>query len=340
MKKIFPLLFLSGLGAFFFASCSRDGDDTFRCREVPEVEQHIDIELIRLDSIMAGLSSREEVKTFMNEYPDFHRYHLDSKRFPEAFVADNIFKLVSDPRFDSLNQVVGEYFEPRLPLLEKQLEKAFSLVKTYYPEWVVPKVYTAVTGFGVSLLYEDSIMIIGLDYFTDSTKYRPDGYLPNYILRRHTPRHLPAMAMLAVSKQFVEVDLTDNTLLNEMIKWGKTHYFVSQTLPCTHDSLIIGYTPEELGGIEYNQQKVWEFFIKNELFYTTNSFMIRKYVEERPFTQELDIDAPGRTGQWLGWRIVQSYAREKKESLPKIMSTTNPQKIFQESKYKPVTFDQ
>lgn len=316
------------------SSCSWNEEG---CRDVPSLkEEPKSISIIRLDLEMEKLKTREEVATFMEKYPRFHEVYLDSRNFPPAFTQENIFRLISDPSVDTLHNAVSKYYK-NLTWLEKGLSEMFARVQQYYPQYTPPKVYTVVTGFGTDIFYQDGILLIGLDYFMDSLKYRPSSLLPNYILRRRTPPHLLPSIALLVSQDFNEMDITDNTLTAEMIKWGKSHYFTSMVLPCVPDSLIIGYTTEEMIGIETNQNKVWEYYVKNKLFYSSESMAIKKYIEERPFSQEIDMKCPGRTGQWLGWRIIESYAKKEGKTLPEIMAETDSKSIFQKSKYKPKT---
>lgn len=328
-----PTLLLVGL-VFSLYSC-----DSKQCRETVAIDAPLNLEITRLEKIMDTLETQEDIAHFMEDYPDFHTSYLKSEEMPKKYVAANIHKLVQDPMFDTLNQAVLRRYED-ISFLENQLGEAFARLKKFYPDFEPPKIYTATTGFGTDIFYEDHVLIISLDYFLEDTKYRPSAYLPNYILRRRTKRHLVPSILLLMSKDYNQVDLADNTMLNEMVKWGKTHYFVSKLLPCTHDSLIIGYTSEEFDGIEYNQKKVWEYYIENELFYETNSFKIQKFVQERPFTQEIDLKCPGRTGQWLGWKFVKNYARKEEKNLPEIMATRDARLIFEKSKFKPKTFDQ
>jgi uncharacterized protein YjaZ len=58
---------------------------------------------------------------------------------------------------------------------------------------------------------------------------------------------------------------------------------------------------------------------------------------ERPATLEVGEKCPGRIGQWVGWEIVKSYMNSHEEvTLQELMQSNDAEKIFKESKYKPI----
>jgi hypothetical protein len=47
--------------------------------------------------------------------------------------------------------------------------------------------------------------------------------------------------------------------------------------------------------------------------------------------------APGRIGTWVGWQIVNAYAKRKTDvTLQELMLNKNARQIFDESRYRPV----
>jgi hypothetical protein len=105
-------------------------------------------------------------------------------------------------------------------------------------------------------------------------------------------------------------------------------------MPSKHDSLIIGYTGEQLAESDTNRNVIWAHFIEKKLLYETSHFVKIKYVDERPYTAEIGSKAPGAIGRWLGWEIVKAYMQEEKPALPDLMKNQDAQRIFMQSKYK------
>ncbi len=284
---------------------------------------------------MFKLQDKNEVLTFLNTNSGFANAFLGASAYPhDSLLASQLLKLVSDPHIDTLyQQTVKEYgdFED----VEQAFEEAFKNVKYHFNSFEAPKIQTAITGLSSDLYVSDSLIIIGLDYFLgDEARFKPD--LPQYMLRRYNKDYLIPSTLLLLSKQYNVTNLQQNSMLTDMIYYGKAYYFVEKMLPCAADSLIIGYTAEEVEGAYFNAGTVWSHFIENELLYETSPFIKTKYLEERPKTPEISNKAPGRIGVWLGLQIVRSYMKENPEvTMPQLMQDTDVQKIFTRSKYKP-----
>lgn len=129
--------------------------------------------------------------------------------------------------------------------------------------------------------------------------------------------------------------MEDNTLLAEMIYYGKSYYFTEQMMPCLPDSILTGYTEEELAIAEENDQLVWSHFINRELLFETSHMIKPRYIGERPQVAEINSKIPGRIGRWIGWQIVQNYADKTDAPLTQIMNSADAQEIFTQAKYKP-----
>jgi hypothetical protein len=182
----------------------------------------------------------------------------------------------------------------------------------------------------------DSLIIIGLDYYLGGeASYRPLN-TPGYILKRYRKENIVPNTLLFMSEKYNETDPDDQSLLADMIYYGKSYFFSKQMLPCVPDSIFLGYTPAEMNDIDYNEAIIWANFIENELLFETSHFIKDKFISERPQTLEISQNCPGRIGRWIGWEIVKEY-RERNEDLTftKIMGNPDARAIFIKSKFKP-----
>ncbi|MBY0425358.1 MAG: gliding motility lipoprotein GldB, partial [Cytophagales bacterium] len=245
-----------------------------------------------------------------------------------------LFNLSQDKSIDTLKGETDAYFG-EMNDIKVDLEQAFAFVKHYFPDFTIPKVYTVVTGFGHDMYASDSIVVIGLDYFLgDKGKYRPD--IPNYMLRRFKKEYIVPSIVLLLSDKYNTTNVLDNTLLADMIHYGKSYYFVEKILPCTPDSLVMGYSEKELVDTKKHESVVWAHFVEQKLLFETSHFIVNKYVGERPYTAEIGSKCPGRIGRWLGWQIVNKYMKDHPSAtLEEIMKEKDAAKIFNESHYKP-----
>jgi hypothetical protein len=120
-----------------------------------------------------------------------------------------------------------------------------------------------------------------------------------------------------------------------MVAYGKAYAFTKKILPCTPDSILIGYSQKEIDGAFFNEPTIWKKMIEDQVLFSTSHFIKQKYISERPKTTEISSQCPGRIGMWVGWQIVNHYQDETGKKLPDLMREADAQKIFKLSKYKP-----
>ncbi|WP_439880454.1 gliding motility lipoprotein GldB [Pontibacter sp. MBLB2868] len=318
----------------FSFGCKEEG-----CKIPDEVASvPVDVTIERLEKPFYAADSKAEMALFLQKHPLFADKYLQRDQYPsDSLLINPLLELATNQSLDTLVQEAEKRFED-MEQEREQLQTAFKYIKYYYPQFNVPQVKTFVTGLGTignDLFVSDSLLVFGLDYFIGkNATYRPQAY--DYILKRYEREMMVPAAMLLLSNQFNKANFTNRTLLSEMINMGKAYYFVDQVMPCTADSLIIGYSGQDLADVQHNEGRIWAHFIEKSLLYEKNPFLINKYLGERPSTPEIDEKAPGRLGAWVGWQIVRAYMERNPEvTLPALMADTDAQKIFNESKYKP-----
>ena len=295
-----------------------------------------DIKVERLEDKLFAMQSPGEVLDFLQANSELKIYFLGSEQYPnDTVLAEILFSRITNPHIDTLRREAKEAFGDMSDLSD-ELGRAMAHLQSYYPAAKIPKVQTMVTGFGTSEMYvSDSLVIIGLDYYIGpEATYRPNEY-PNYILERYQkPYIVPAIALL-LAENYAVTDYQDNTMLADMIYYGKKYHFTKQLMPCTADSLIIWYTDKQLVDINENQHIIWGTFLQNELLFETNHMTKEKFLGERPNTYEISAVCPGRIGAWVGWEIVRKYAEDHPDvSLEDLMAESSARKIFTESNYK------
>lgn len=293
------------------------------------------VQIERLEKPFFQIQNKADAKRFLAEHPLFANQFLQRRQFPsDDMLADRLTSLATNAGLQQLGRQTDSTFQDT-DKLKGSLERMFQHVRYNFPDFRVPPVTTFVTGLSQDMFINDSLMVIGLDFFVGpKAKYRPN--VPEYILRRYQPEYVLPTAALAISTKYNKKELTNQTMLGEMIQYGKSLYFAERVLPCTADSLLIGYTDKELAGVHFNEGKVWAHFLEKKLLYTTAPFTVQKYVGERPNIPEIDKTCPGRVGAWVGWQIVRKYMAEHPNvKLGQLMSDKDPQHILNESRYHP-----
>ncbi|WP_111669356.1 gliding motility lipoprotein GldB [Algoriphagus litoralis] len=316
----------------FFYSCKSDPDACALDSDILDLD--LEVKITRLEDEFFGAKTTADYLFLLDKYPDFASNFLQESLYesPESLAA-SLVEVHQDSALRVLYDSVNLEFAD-ITTLEKELETAFKAVKYYFPDFQVPKVYTFVSGFNSDLIVSDEMIVIGLDYFlpADHT-FQPD--IARYMAVRYEKEYLVPMIVLAISSKYNITNPADNTLLSEMIYYGKAYHFVKAIMPCTSDQYIIGYTPDEIAECFDNEEYIWAHFVENELLYETNPFEIRKYIGEAPFTDAISTKAPGRLGRWLGWNIVDDYRFNQDLDLPVLMMESDVEKIFRQSGYRP-----
>ena len=293
------------------------------------------VRLKRLEPAFFQLKTPLEAQQFMNAHSTFARYYLQRQPATEQELAKGLVQLAANPGLQQLGREAAAAF-PDSAALKQDVSEIFRRVHYYFPDFRVPASYTYVSGFLAKDIYvNDSLLVLSLDWFVGpKASKRPD--LPQYMLRRYTPVGLPSLLAQDVASKYNKHELTANTMLDAMVHAGKTLYFASQMLPCTPDSVLMGYTGREMVGLQGNEPRVWGHFLENNLLYSTTPFALQKYVGERPNVPEIDKTCPGRVGQWVGLQIIRKYVAEHPNvPLARLMAETNAQRLLNDSHYRP-----
>ena len=330
IRFVIPLIILI---SSFFLSCAPN-----HCEDVPDTSNiSLDIHVERLDKKLSKISSIQELKSLIASNPELKDV-FSAGQFPsDSIFYQEFYKILSDDHVDTVFQDVENAFGD-LSGLEAELEDAFKNLKFYYPNFSIPTIKTVASGFfSPDFYFTDSVIYIALDYFTGTKGHYPPPNEPEYIAKRYRKEYIVPIALRVLSTSLNATDVSDKTMLAEMIYWGKSYYFLNKILPCTPDSLLIGYTEKQLNASVANQERIWSHFVERQLLYETSHFIKTKYIGDRPYTAEISSKAPGRIGQWLGWKIVNKYMEEKGDelNLQGLMAIKSASKIFNESKFKP-----
>lgn len=330
MKKILFAFF----SAFVLWSCG-DSDEE-KCEVIPETTK-VDVIFESFEDSVVNFKSKQEMVDFFTRYPLFRDYVFQRTKYPDDSVFINtVYARLSHSHLDTLLSETEKSFGD-LSNLKSQFTEAFSNLKYYYPDFVVPRVQTIISGLETDMFVSDSLIIVGLDYYLGKDgKYRPQMY--DYLLRQYNPENIVPSTMLiyGIGSSFNKTNLQDKSVLADMMSYGKSFYFAKRMLPCVPDSVFIWYTPEEMRGSRKNQDLIWARLVQDEVLFETSHLIKQKYLGDRPKTVEVGPECPGRIGQFVGWQIVKAYMKSHPETtFQEMMSISNAQSMYKDSKYKP-----
>jgi hypothetical protein len=226
---------------------------------------------------------------------------------------------------------------PNTDKLNAILTNAFKRYHYYFPKKHIPVIYGFVSGYNNSIVLADSLLGIGFDrYLGRDYKYYPQLGIYNYLSYNMHPEKIPSDLLRSWALgEFQFNDSIDN-LLNNMVYEGMLMYFTKKMIPDQPDSLIFGFSPSQMKWCRQNESEMWAYFIEHKLLFTTETFTIKKYVNEAPFSHNFPRESPGRAAVWIGYRIVERFMERNKDyTLAMLMAETDYQKILNRAKYNP-----
>jgi gliding motility-associated lipoprotein GldB len=316
MKKYFAIITL----AFLLVSCDQKSKVEKAVEEIP-----VALKVDRFDQAFFEASPKE-LPNLKAEYPFF---------FPEG-VDDTVWleKMQNKDWRDLYNEVQKKY--PDFNKQTAEIEDLFKHLKYYFPETVLPKVYTVIgeMDYTSKAIYANDKLIIALElYLGKEVKFYtfPEYLRQNFEERQMMPDIVTSYALRRIPPP------NDRTLLSDMIYFGKELYLKDLVLPNHTDAEKIGYSPEQNVWCQENESYIWRFFIEENLLFSSDSKLANRFINVAPFSKfylEIDNESPGRVGQWIGWQIVRSFMENSEVSLQDMLKM-DAKEIFEKSKYKP-----
>lgn len=342
LKQYIAVLgFLSIAGSFAACNNGKKAPDVSNIKVTLETRR-LDRDLFQLDTnnISAGLQQLQK------KYPDFLSFYLDTLmafnihgNFSDttSAIRDGLKTFLSFKDYRGLFDTVNKHF-PDTKMIDEQLTKGFQYLKYYYPKYNVPKVvyFTSALNNWSAITY-DNIVGVGLDmYLGPQYPFYSSVGIPAYATAHFLPEYASVNVMAAVYYDMHPFVIDGRNLLDLMIQRGKQEYFVEKVLPFAEDSVRFGFSKAQLSWAEANEADVYNFFLKENLFYETNLQKIVRYVNDAPSATGMPPQSPGNIGSWLGYRIVKAYMEQHPEmTMQQLFEIKDAQRILQESKYKP-----
>ncbi len=333
--KIFLITLI--ISVLFFVSCNNNKHDI----DVSNI--NVKLKIVRFDNILFNIKP----DSLDNNILDFN---TDNSEFIDIF-GNRIINIggINNSNFIYLlKNFVTDY---DILQVQKQVKQKYSDIKDiklglingfkhykyYYPNKVIPKIYTTITGFNQSIIITDSLLIIGLDkYMGENYDYYSRLQIPYYLRRNMNRNNIVPDCFRAIAvAEFPFYDSLNNVISN-MVYNGKIQYFLDKMLPDCPDSLKFRYTKNQLIWLKNSESSMWEFMVDKQLLFSTKYMDIKRFTQDGPFTPAFSNDSPPRAGNWLGYRIVCNYMKNNPNlSLQDLMKDNNYQKILNLSKYNP-----
>jgi len=320
-------------------SCHRDRYSI----NISKIKAEIEIERLEDDLFKPDPAAlTDSVPSLIVKYGDFLQYFsyiIKAGTISDSAFALNLLNFSTDKLNTEVYGVVSEKY-PDLKFLEADLSEAFRHYKWYFPDENVPAVYTCITGFNNSIITADSVLGICLDRYlgSDSEYYARLG-IYGYLAAQMNSWNIVPDCMYAWGKSiwdFEHMKYPAANVITQVLHEGKLLYFKKCMIPSVSDTLLFGFTGDQMKFCRNNESRMWLYMIEEDLLFSSDQFIIRKLTGEAPFTSYFSNESPGRAAVWIGFRIIESYmALNKNVSLGEMMEITDVQAILDGAKYRP-----
>lgn len=334
-------------GAVFLVSClvSCNQSDSHG-----KLDPQVSAKLIRFEEellLIDTLNASASYQTLYERHPVFTDLFLGNivgSSENNSDKARSLKEILTDPFFRKLLEDASDEFSD-FSHVKKELDQALeNYVKTFEGIQTIPNIYSFVSGFNYQCFVFNDLdtegVGIGLDMFMGSDFpyhliQKDNPSFSSYLTRAYNKDH--------VAKKVVEVLVEDklpppqkSDFLSLMIWGGKKLYILDHILDFVPDTVITEYTTDQLSWCRDNELEMWDYFFENDLFYETDLNIFGKLVAPSPFSPGMPDEAPGRTGNYMGWRIVESLMKRNPDySMDDLVRMNDAQEILNQSKFKP-----
>jgi len=243
-----------------------------------------------------------------------------------------------DPHMIELYRLTMEQY-PSLNMLEERLAKAMQHYHHYFPKAQAYNYYSYVSGLDIKypVKFIDNNLIIGLDnYLGETQQVYVRSAFPKYQTKWFIPERIIPDCMVEIASGLMPEQEKGESLLDNMIYQGKLLYFAKAMQPNIADSLLLKYSEKQYAWCKRYENKIWGVMIDNQFLFKKEQNLIRKFMEDGPFTAVFSKESPARTGWFIGLRIVSEYMARNKVSMGELLLEQDSQKILKQSKYKPI----
>lgn len=336
MRRFF-CYFMCSIVLLGFAACNKN-----KRFEVDTDNKNDHFKIHRFDKDLITLDTtrlKSDVTTLYNKYPDFMPVYvsevLGQNTVDTVGVTSMLRGFLSDTAFHSVNKDVLQVFAD-VTVCEKSISGAYTYIHHYFPEIVLPEVYFFVSGFNRPIIITDKIIAVGVDLYLGSDYPKYEDFTYKYLTYTMQPASVAPDVVSALLFKSFPYNSNEERLIDQMLYRGKIMYLMSVVMPDQKLHDIMGYSNNQWEWSRKYEKEIWNTMLDQQDLFSTDNALIRKYLNDAPFTAPVSQDAPGRLGTWVGWQIVQSYMDNNEDvTLEALMKEGNYQKILDKSGYRP-----
>ena len=321
--------------ALFIISCTSPNEEV----NVSDID--ITTKIDRFDQELFEVKDEASMRSLQSRYPVFFEIFVKNiigiAEVNDPALGQYLNSFTNDSYIQEVNRECQKVHQD-FTEIEAQFSDAFKRYEHYFPEKIVPRIVSFMSGFSYTIVVDDSLLSFGVDmYLGSDCAFYPRLGIPKYKFTQMNRENIVSDAMKGWISTEYDLSKQDYDLLNLMIYHGKLLYALDKLLPASDDYTKAGFTKEQIQWCHDNEAEVWFHFIDRNLLYSKDNAVFTKYMNEGPFTPGFPEGSPGQIGKWVGWQIVRNYMTNNPTiTLQQLMENkVNAVQILNQSKYKP-----
>ncbi len=329
-KKIFFLALI----IFFLASCQESKEKKY-------------VSIHRFEQALFSANKSKDVDKYLlsieKQYEPMFATSLEDTNYLNV-----VKEFIKDKEMNNAYNLVKIQY-PDLKNLEEELSNALHEIKQIKQDTIDSEIYTLIVGpaeysqaFQNRILVYPEFSAISIDLYSIEKLSNHPYYktIPQYL---HTSLGKENIAPHYVNTYLKEITFRniplqsqnpEATLLDCILEEGKYIYATEAVLEEKPLNYILEYTKEQLEWVEQNEANIWAYMIENQLLYNKDRTKYFHLIAPGPSTKNI-ANSPARIGNYIGYKIVQSYMKENSISIDSLFNTLDSKLILQQSKYKP-----
>lgn len=289
---------LATLSVAFLTGCGGSSDD----RSVDPESGRI----VRLDRAVAEGEVADSLVAPMSAYMEIMGLGgEDVENAVDAYSKTRAFEVF----YPDIEKRLGD-IEPIEHSLAEMNDNIISTFTRINPQ----RFYGIVSPYQNRIITSDSITFIALNHYLGAD-YEGYASLPDYVRRQKYSKRIPIETAEALVATAYPYQSSDNaSLVDRLLYEGALAKAVMTLIPDLTLKDYLGWSDEEMSFAERNEGEIWNVVVLRDYLYSTDPTVADRMIAPSPASQIISPETPARIGRYIGYRIVESYLKNKKDT--------------------------
>ena len=313
-KHYFSFIFLVSVLTFYSCKNLKNQDNDYTK----------EIEVIRFEKLFFEYDI-DSISSLKNKFPYL---------FPKQFSINDWLNIYNDTLrrdiFKKSDQVFKNFNQYKI-----EISKNIKKIQDEFGDFYIPKIITINNGidYNYNIVRSDSLVLVSTDcYLGNSIHYEA---IPNYISMKMKVDYFVKDITESFLLDFIKYP-GDRRFISKIIYHGKLIYSMNKITDFDLEK-IIGVSQENLNWLTENEYEIWEYFVKNNLIFSTDISLDKRFIHDAPYSKfglSIDFESSPMVGKWIGYNIVKSYQKKHNIELKNLVSV-NEYDLYLKSNYSP-----